>query len=796
MGSASFKPGRHRPWSALLASGALLASAALANPASDLAALNQSVNLALLQGPGTADSAQDLYLEVFLNDVPTRRIMHVAQTADGRLLAWPEHLAIIGLRLDGLATDRYLDLATLPDVDAHYDSLNQRLEFNAKGSRLNLRRQTLNTRLTPHWPATRSPGLLLNYDLYGQIADDSESLAAATELRAFGPYGVFDTTGLSRFGGGDSAAYIRLDTAWTWSSPEALWSLQLGDFISGSLSWSRPTRMGGLQWRRDFGLQPGLITEPLPQFFGEAALPSSLELYVNGVRQYRGEVLPGPFQVNAVPSVSGAGRAQIVLTDALGRSQILDFGFYNPNRLLRGGLSDYAVEFGAVRQRYGIDSFAYRDTPAASGSLRYGLSDTLTLETHAEAGEQLALAGGGGALGLGLAGIVSAAYARSERDGASGGQTSLGYTWSAHAFTADYSLVRADGTYRDLASLDGRAPPRRSERGLLAYSFGRAGNVSLHYSRLDTVEDGRFRSIGANYSVGLWESASLLLGGARELDERPGTSVFVGLSMTFDRHLSAGLAADRNRDRDSVSASLGRALPIDGGWGWNLRTQQQSRASLYQADAAYRGSRGQISAGLSHLDGNDAAYLGASGGLVWMDRAVFAARRIDDAFALVSTDGIAGVPVLLENRRIGTTDTGGHYLLTGLNAWQPNQVSIEPLHLPPQIQVTRTQIAAIPADRSGVALDFGLREVRSALLILHDAQGQPLPLGSRVHRETHDPDGAQVGYDGQVYLEDLRPHNRLVVDAAQGTCTLGFDYPYEAGGIPVIGPLRCLPEMP
>src|SRR3546814_8802438 len=72
--------------------------------------------------------------------------------------------------------------------------------------------------------------------------------------------------------------YTRLDSTWSWSSQQQLWTLNVGDFIRGNLAWSRPTRMAGVQWRRDFGLQPQLLTDPIPQFFGEAADRKSTRL--------------------------------------------------------------------------------------------------------------------------------------------------------------------------------------------------------------------------------------------------------------------------------------------------------------------------------------------------------------------------------------------------------------------------------------------------------------------------------------------------------------------------------------
>ena len=101
------------------------------------------------------------------------------------------------------------------------------------------------------------------------------------------------------------------------------------------------------------------MTTPLAQFLGEATLPSAVDLYINGVKQYSGNVPAGPFQLNTVPTINGAGSAQVVLTDAFGRSSVINLSLYATNRLLQAGLADWSVEVGPVRERYGVASFDY-----------------------------------------------------------------------------------------------------------------------------------------------------------------------------------------------------------------------------------------------------------------------------------------------------------------------------------------------------------------------------------------------------------------------------------------------------
>lgn len=754
-------------------------------------------NIGLLRGPGLSTSQTDLYLEVTLNGVSTRRVLHVAVTADGHHHVWTGNLRDAGIRIDGLPDATYVDLATIPGLDYSVDMPNQRLDFSASATRLARATQQLNIDAITRHAAAVTPGALLNYDLYGSASDSGQrNLSALTELRGFGDWGVLSSTGLSAFDSlADDESYRRLDTTLTRAFQHRLVLLNLGDFISGGLPWSRATRMGGLQLRRDFGLQPGLITYPLPAFFGQAALPSTVELYVNGLRQYEGEVQPGPFQLYAVPGVNGSGQAQVVVTDALGRRRALGFPFYGSSQLLKAGLSDWSIEAGAVRRDFGLASFSYRDAPAASGSLRHGLHESLTLETHAEASDGLVLAGAGGVLGLGAAGVLSAAYARSagRSDGRSdGSQASVGYAWVQRRANVALNLVQGSAGYRDVASLGSEPPARRSAQAVAGLNFASAGAVAIHYTRLDTGRDGRQHYAGAGYSLALPAGANLFVNTTRNLDDAADTLVFAGLSWNFGDRLFAGTSWQHARGGDLYAADLAQGRSVDGGFGWNLRTQQGAGVHNWQAEGSYLGDHGQLVAGAYSAEEFDNVYAGYSGGLVLMDRDLFASRRVDDAFALVSTNGVAGVPVALENRPIGRTDARGHYLLTNLNAWQPNRVAIDVLQLPAQVQAGAVEGEVVPADRSGVLVDFALREVRAAVVTLTTPQGWALPLGSRVRLEGGGIAPQIVGYDGQVYLEHMTAHNRLVVITPEGnSCEAAFAWPQAVEGIPAIGPVPC-----
>ncbi|WP_267124752.1 fimbria/pilus outer membrane usher protein, partial [Xanthomonas sacchari] len=185
------------------------------------------------------------------------------------------------------------------------------------------------------------------------------------------------------------------------------------------------------------------------------------------------------------------------------------------------------------------------------------------------------------------------------------------------------------------------------------------------------------------------------------------------------------------------------------------------------------------------------AYAEASGGVAWIGGGWFPGRDLDQAFALVSTGGVADVPVLLENRPIGRTDARGFLLVTPLLAWQHNRLSIDPMRLPPELRPEQVDQIVVPRDRTGVVVAFPIRRSDGVLVQLHDAADAPLPVGSRVHGPGVD---TVVGYDGQAYVEGLAPgRNDLEVDMQGSRCRLRIERPTQAPPTG-LGPLRCLSE--
>ncbi len=115
--------------------------------------------------------------------------------------------------------------------------------------------------------------------------------------------------GAATSGSGRNTA-IRLDTAYSFADVNSLRRYSLGDFITTSLSWTRPLHMEGVQIRSDFSMRPDLVTFPLPLISGSAAVPSTMTILTDGnMAISHARLTPGPLRFRNSPWYRGRARS-------------------------------------------------------------------------------------------------------------------------------------------------------------------------------------------------------------------------------------------------------------------------------------------------------------------------------------------------------------------------------------------------------------------------------------------------------------------------------------------------------
>jgi outer membrane usher protein len=658
-------------------------------------------------------------------------------------------------------------------------------------------------------------GALVNYDLLGT----TQSLISTRDLlrpgaaltldgRAFSPYGTFEQSAIVNKDANQSTQALRLDSTYEYSNQDSLVTYRAGDVVNGGLAWTRPLRMGGLQAESNFALRPDLITTPLPTLGGIAAVPSTVDVYVNNIKTFSQDVLPGPFSLNNVPLTTGAGNAQVVVTDSAGNQTRTTVPFFAAANLLNPGLSSWSVEGGFPRLSYGSESDDYVLTPVGSATLRRGIFDWMTAESHVEGGAGIVNGGLGAVFKTGSLGVASAAFSGSDfYGGGAGAQVALSYQMRLFDLNVNATSQRTFGGYGDLVSATARLQPISTILALPAIftdaqppkaldtitfsapvSFDQKSSVSASFIHSREAPNNLSEIVSASYTRSMPFNASLYGTVFHDFGTNKSTGIVIGLSFPLGDSASASSTYSRGGGQ-AASLEATKAMGLDpGSYGWSVQ-DSEGGSPVREASASYRSTYGVVRAGADMNGSNSGGALELRGSIVTMDGDVFLSNWIDDSFGVVEA-GAPGIPVLYENRPVGSTDSKGMLLVPTLRSYEKNNITIDPTNLPVDAEVEGTSQTVSPANHGGLLVNFKVHsDTDSALVIFTMTGGAFVPAGSPGKVEGGD--DFVVGYDGQSFVKHLRKTDVATIETPDGTCRVGFDFAPRPGEQVRIGPLVC-----
>ncbi len=618
--------------------------------------------------------------------------------------------------------------------------------------------------------------LRLDYDLTGTLVrgrTDAAGLVAAALVRG----NVALTAGfqLSSSPAAGSGNLLRLDTQLTVLFPRRGLTATAGDFFSAGGQSQRALRLGGLQIASDYSLRPDLVTTPLPGFTGQVAVPTGIDL-INGDQRYKlGEIQPGEFTVRNVPANSGRGEVSVILRDALGREVIQSTRFYVSRNLLARNLSEFAVNAGFVRRRYGVRSTDYGPL-AGTAFYRRGISSRLTVEGTAEWTSGLVNIGARGDVvlgGLALA-TLEARYSRDSVGGTSGTLLNLALESSGRRISGRIGAILPTAGYRDVASRLGDPLPPKQFVGQINFDLGHMNQIQLSASRQIRRFDPRYPNferhtdlLNASFRTRISQKIDLFSSFGYRRGETQAFTAFAGLSIqlgggrNFQGSASAGTKAPL-----TGSSSLSKH-DIEGnslGYAFERTFGSSSRTS---ASVAWRSPYGRIEGQTEHVARNFGFRANARGSVLIAGGGVFARNQTGGSYALVRTGSIPGVTVMRENRPAGVTSRGGLLLVENIPAQVPISFDVDPDKLPADALArdTRKRII-VPRGAVGlVALDVVRFIPRQIRLIGPD--GEPLNPGTLI-KALPSGEAMMVGFDGVVDYNAGGNDRRLVVAGEAG----------------------------
>ena len=752
---------------------------------------------------------QELFLDVILNQSNSNILGHFLQQGD-QLYISTETLQDLKLTLPAdLQTNPagYYLLEDIPSVKYKYDNSNQKIYLDVDIKALK------RTSYYPAYtiiepvkldPAQERPGALFNYDFYSQYSEDYFNLSGTHEFRVFGlgEGGVLNLSSNYSYTKTDEDSELNaliLDTYWQRDLPQKMLTIRVGDDQSKPLSWSRSTRISGVSLSKNFALQPYQITTPLESFKGEVSLPSTVDLFINGLKQTTQQIIPGQFEIETIPIITGVGQAQVVVTDINGQQRVLNFSLYGTNQLLKEDLGDWSFNLGYTRLAYGERSFKYDKDLVTNTSYRYGLTQDLTVETHLELAPDLYLGGAGFIQRLGnRAGLLNAAYSFSDYQGLTGAIYQLGYNWNSRYLTISYNTARQSGEYYDIAHLNGSAFPQRSDQFFLGTN-NRLGQFGASYIYQEQDWDSTNEFLTFNWSYSFPNKYYLNLSANHDLNESD-TRYYLSLNVPLEKRRTVNLSYQQDQEQEKLSFNARQSISRDvGGWGWQVQADTAQDNRNIQTQLSRIHNYGEWSLGLQEFKTDNSSSRIAngtlSGSLLMMNRSLFPMRRSFDSFALISTSNIPEVPVKLENRSVGKTNRNGELVVTSLNPYQNNKITIDALELPADYYIETTVKNAVPRFGSGVFIDFPVYQMQAIQAVIKQKDGSVIEAGSNVWAspdlKSSIPEPLTVvAHDGMIYMENPKV-TKFFVEQKDKMCSFEINGLDTQKGLIDLGDLLC-----
>lgn len=759
-----------------------------------------------------------LFLNISINSNPSEDLFSVKQSKDGKLYIRSGDLKTLRVKMDEHIPDsQSVCINQLKGIQFKYLENEQSLNLQVPASMLTgysvelSGQQTTSSGLLKMKPLNAA---ILNYSLYHTITNDESIFSGSAEGIFNSALGNFSSGVL--YNGSNETSYshekwVRLESKWQYVDPEKVRIYTLGDFISNSSDWGSSVRLAGFQWSSAYTQRGDIVTSALPQFSGSAALPSTLDLYVNQQKIYSGLVPSGPFDIKQLPFISG-NEVTLVTTDATGQQSITKKPYYFSSKILAKGINEFSVDVGVPRYNYGLYSNDYDDATFASGTIRYGYSNSLTLSGGVEAStDGLSNVGTGFAKNLFGVGVINADLAASQYKDENGYSALVGLEGRISkniSFNTSYRKVFDN--YFDLARVSQirylkdnqitSEPQNYLSYSALADEIIRAGinynfyagyGVYVGYNQIK-YSDNSYKLLSANLSGSLNKNWGFYSSAYKDYENHKDYGIYFALRYTPSTRTNAitSVSSDSGRLTYRQEVFVLSEPKINSfGWGGYVERDQDAHTNNASIYGSYRARAAYLTGRYNRIGDNDQVALSATGSLVAAAGRIFAANEIGDGYAVVTNAGPQS-QIINGGINLGTTDKSGRFLIPSLMPYRENHIYLDPSYLPLNWNVKSTDQKTVVGYRQGTLVDFGAHQVVSGLVRIVDKNNMPLLPGYSVR--INGQQDAVVGYDGEVFVPNLLRQNKLEVDLLDhGSCQVNFTYNSNQYSTKKLGPYIC-----
>jgi outer membrane usher protein len=647
--------------------------------------------------------------------------------------------------------------------------------------------------------------------LYSNYAIDWDETAGTTgyggsALSLFG-----NTTLQSSYSVEPGGRFVRGLSSLTIDRRTATQRLIVGDLVARATPLGSSPIIGGVQFGRDYRLDPYYFRYPSASFRGTVTTRSDVEVYVNNTRVREFEIGPGPFRLDRLPINSGLADVRIVVRDPLGREQIFDSSYYQSVTVLQRGEHDYQYSAGLLRDD-DADQPIYTDW-VGSAYHKVGLTNWLTIGYSAEGSEQVVSGGPSIAVRFPRIGDVQVdGWVTETKDGVRG----VG-GYGLYSFISRFVNLSALAQYYDdgfanvfvlpgdvgvpeLYQLTVGAPLWRL--GGITYTGEQKVAPATNYSFIlppsgdDEKVPVRQHTLRLNVNLPL-RSQLTVSGRYTRIRDVEYWSGFAGVTAVIGRLSTASVSYSRRDQEEGQFVEISRSLPVGPGVGFRVNASDHDGGTgTAQLELNTRFNRMRVKYDVFESGTSHNTAFNLTGGVAINKGGLFLTRPLDSSGAIVEVKGLRNVGILVDNIHVGRTGRNGRLLVNDLLPFMANRIGFVESDLPFDYTVPESMRLVAPPFRGAAYVLFDTKRVQGRsgrVRLLIDGSEVVPSFGTIAVDAVEGPLESPLNQDGEFFFDLPNGKHTATVTFKGASCTVAFEARTGSDLIQPLGTLTCTP---
>jgi outer membrane usher protein len=624
-------------------------------------------------------------------------------------------------------------------------------------------------------PEKANLGGFINYEVQYNNSEFLTGYNGLVDLGIFKDYWFFKNSMLYNSEAMDEKT-VRIGTSLDFDFPDKLTKLTLGDATTVSNPFFNSLRFAGINWGTNYLERPGFVYWNTPQLQGTARLPSTVELYMNGVKIYNQKVSPGDYVLQTGSQINYTGNAQIVVEDVLGNRSVRTLPILINNKLLRKGLSEYNIALGKLRYNYYTSSNDYRDF-LANLYYRRGLSETTSLGTNISYTQDLQNTGITWTQGLPYFVVLDALAINAHSNDGSRFLYGLSLSKEFNRMSLGISSKYAEDNFRYVGDdpLQDNAVPKFENFAYVTFSeVPFFQNINMSYAEQkyyqggsNPFNDDKIFNIGFNRQIG--NNISFGLGYFERFGAIKDSGGILNITYNFDTRNKVYLnyASENNNASVQYVHDSGRQVGLDYAIGANRR-QDENIASL---NVVAKTRAGDLSIQHYQYEHATDSTIGYSGAIAFLDGQVNFTKSINNAFALVKVGNYSDIDVLSALNHVEKTNKKGYAFVHDIVPYIKYDIGFDENQLPieEKYEVSSKPLTAL--NQRGYVVDFPIQHTFILTLHPQDINGANFKPGSELHLANGDVYPITSDASVTVYGMTAGTHTMSVLYGDNATCS-------------------------